>query len=113
MVRCQLYLEIIEEENLLENARLRGLYLLDRLEQMARDFPKFISQPRGRGLMCAFDLPSAEVREKFLDACYDRKMIVLACGTQSVRFRPSLTVTDKEIDKAMEIIHAVLKGMTP
>jgi L-lysine 6-transaminase len=112
MVRCQRYLEVIHEENLLENARLQGRYLLDGLEQLARDYPKVISQPRGRGLMCAFDLPSGEVREKFLDACYERKMIVLACGTHSVRFRPSLNITAKEIDKAMEIIHAVLKGLT-
>lgn len=112
MARCQRYLEIIDEEKLVENAAVRGRHLLAHLEQTARDFPRLVSQPRGRGLMCAFDLPSPEQREKFLDACFDRKLIVLASGVQSVRFRPSLTVTDAEIDKGMEIIHAVLKGVT-
>ena len=62
--------------------------------------------------MCAFDLPNTELRDRFLDGCYDRKMIVLASGVQSVRFRPALNVTDADIDKAMDIIHAVLKSMT-
>ena len=112
MARAQRYLEVIAEENLVENARLRGHYLVERLEDLCRAFPQLISQARGRGLMAAFDLPNTELRDRFLDACYDRKMIILASGTTSVRFRPALIVTDQEIDKAMDIIQAVLKSMT-
>lgn len=111
MVRSQRYLEIIAEEKLVENARLRGIYLLERLEDLARNFPKLVAQARGRGLMAAFDMPNGELRDRFLDGCYRRKMIILPCGEHSVRFRPSLNVTDREIDRALEIVHAVLKEM--
>ncbi len=113
MARCQRYLEIIEEENLVENARLRGHYLVEHLEEIQTDFPKLVSQARGRGLMAAFDLPSTEQRDLFVKKCMERKMIVLPCGTHAVRFRPSLTVEDSEIDTANEIARAVLKEMNP
>jgi L-lysine 6-transaminase len=112
MARSQRYLEIIAEENLVENSRLRGHYLVENLEELQRDFPKLITQARGRGLMCAFDLPSADLRAKFLDDCFDRKLIVLPCGTSSVRFRPSLTVTDAEIETGIGIIRKVLADLS-
>ena len=111
MARSQRYLEIIHEDKLVENSRLRGQNLLSQLEGLQRDFPTLISQARGRGLMCAFDLPSVETRAKFLDDCYDQKLIVLPCGTTSIRFRPSLTVTDSEIEQGIGIIRKVLADL--
>ena len=58
MVRFDRTLEIIEEDHLVENAATVGDHLLDRLRELERT-RDFISQSRGRGLMCAFDLPSA------------------------------------------------------
>jgi L-lysine 6-transaminase len=113
MARAGRYLEIIHEENLVENARVRGHYLVEHLEELARDFPKLVSQPRGRGLMCAFDLPNRELRGRFLDACFEKKLIVLASGVQAVRFRPALTITDQHIDTGIRIIRSVLKNMNP
>jgi L-lysine 6-transaminase len=112
MARSRRYLDIIHEEKLVENARLRGAYLLESLQDLERRFPRLVSQARGRGLMCAFDMPSPEVRGRFLDACFDHKLIVLPCGPQSVRFRPSLTVTDAEIDRGMTIIRGVLEELS-
>lgn len=111
MARSQRYLEIIHEDKLVENSRLRGLFLLQKLEELGHDFPNLISQVRGRGLMCSFDLPTAEQRTKFLDDCFDRKLIVLPCGAASVRFRPSLTVTDSEIEQGIGIIRKVLADL--
>lgn len=112
MVRAQRYLEVIHEEKLLENARLRGHYLLEQLQELERDFPKLIAQARGRGLMCAFDVTSPEARTRLLDGCFDRKLIVLPCGVQTVRFRPSLNITDTEIEKGLAIIRSVLTEMS-
>ena len=71
-----------------------------------------MSQARGRGLMCAFDLASPELRGRFLDDCFDRRLIVLPCGPASVRFRPSLTVTDAEIEAGIGIIRKVLTDLS-
>lgn len=112
MARSCRYLNVIHEEKLVENARIRGHYLVENLQDLEHRFPKLISQARGRGLMCAFDMPSAELRSRFLDSCFDQKLIILPCGPQSVRFRPSLTVTDAEIDRGMAIIRRVLEELS-
>jgi L-lysine 6-transaminase len=63
MVRSQRYFEIIDEENLVDNAARVGAYFLGELDRFQQEFPSLVSNVRGRGLMAAFDLPSGDVRE--------------------------------------------------
>ncbi|MEW6507897.1 MAG: L-lysine 6-transaminase [Bacteroidota bacterium] len=111
MVRSRKNLEIIEEENLVENSRVVGKYLLHNLIELQNDFPMLISQARGLGLLCSIDLPSAEIRKKFLDELYKNKMIMLGCGAKTVRFRTPLIVSKNEIDIGISIIRNVLALM--
>lgn len=108
MLRLQLILEVIENENLVENAQLVGNYLLSQLQELAREFPSKLSNPRGKGLMCAIDLPSGNERDQLQKALYDEKIIILGCGTQSLRFRPHLNVSKDEIDLAIQAIRKIL-----
>jgi L-lysine 6-transaminase len=64
MVRSQRYLEIMAEDRLLENATARGAELLAGLESMAKEFPEHVSNARGKGLMCAFDLRDGALRDR-------------------------------------------------
>ena len=111
MVRSQKFLEIINEENLVENAKNVGEYLLHNLQEIQIQFPELVSQARGLGLMCSFDLPTKDLRNKFLDELYNNKVLMLGCGPRSVRFRPPLNVTNENIDEAMSIIKKVLGKM--
>ena len=112
MVRSRRSLEIIEDENLVENARLMGNYLLNNIYEIQNEFPELISQSRGLGLMCSFDLPSQEIRKTFLDLLYKNKMIMLGCGSRSVRFRPALTITRENIEDGISRIRKVLEQLT-
>jgi L-lysine 6-transaminase len=100
MVRCAKYLEIIEQENLVENARTTGEHLLGRLRELAGELPA-ISNVRGRGLFVAFDLPDKETRDRTLSACLDNGLIALASGGSAVRFRPALTLSPAEADEGV------------
>src|SRR5699024_5451956 len=51
MLRFQLTLEVIEKENLVENAKNVGDYLLNGLQKLANEYPQTFSNARGRGLM--------------------------------------------------------------
>jgi L-lysine 6-transaminase len=104
MVRATRYLEIIQEDNILENVKNTGNALQARLHELQKEFPMIISNCRGRGLFSAFDFPDPEIRKKFLHQCYDRGLIILACGEKSVRFRPALTLQIKELEAGMNII---------
>jgi L-lysine 6-transaminase len=108
MVRCQRYLEIMDEDRLLENARTVGARLLAGLEEMQAGRPEVLSNARGLGLMCAIDLPDGALRDAVAIRAYDLGMIVLPCGTRSLRFRPPLDVTAAEIEQALGILkHAI------
>ncbi len=109
MVRCQKYLEIIKEENLIKNAETQGKHLLNGLEELSQRYPDKISNARGKGLMCAFDLPTPEKRDELKNKMYSNGMIILGCGKSTIRFRPPLIITSEEIDKALEIIEKTLK----
>lgn len=108
MVRATKYLEIIRDENLVENAKSIGKYLLDNLIQLQEKFPKLISQSRGLGLMCSFDLPDPEIRNEFISLCFENKLIILSCGKKSVRFRTVLDIKKEDIDEGLKIIEKVL-----
>jgi L-lysine 6-transaminase len=108
MVRSRRILEIIEEDDLVNNSKKQGNYLLGQLRSLEMDFPNVISQSRGLGLLASFNLPSRHARKAFLNKLYENKLIMLGCGDTSVRFRPSLTVTKEEIDLAIEIIRKSL-----
>jgi L-lysine 6-transaminase len=111
MVRFQYYLEIIKEEKLVENATKMGAYLLNHLTEMQQEFPSLISNARGRGLMCAFDLPTPELRNTVRKKVYANGTIVLGCGSHTIRFRPNLNVTKEIIDRGMNDIHNALHHM--
>jgi L-lysine 6-transaminase len=109
MVRSQRYLEIMAEERLLENATARGAELLAGLESMAKEFPEHVSNARGKGLMCAFDLRDGALRDAVIGKAYEDAMVVIGCGPQSIRFRPPLVVNKEEIAAGLEKLRNAVK----
>ncbi|GJF08805.1 L-lysine 6-transaminase [Mycolicibacterium cyprinidarum] len=111
MVRSRRILEVIETDGLFARAAERGRYLGDRLEDLAAEFPGLVGDVRGRGLMRAFSMPTAAQRDSLIAGLWDRAVIMLGCGPDSVRFRPALTVSRDEIDDAVDAVRAVLSAM--
>lgn len=111
MVRARRILEVIESDGLIADAAAAGRRLLDRLCDVADEFPERVLDVRGRGLMCAFSMPTAAERDELIRRLWDRQVIMLASGADSVRFRPALTVTAAEIDTAVDAVRGVLSGM--
>jgi L-lysine 6-transaminase len=108
MVRARRLLEVIEADGLFDRAAQQGRYLLDRLGELADEFPAMVLHPRGRGLMCAFSLPTSADRDELIRRLWRRGVIVLATGEDGVRFRPALTVSRAEIDLAMTAVREAL-----
>ncbi len=108
MVRFDRTLEIIEEDGLVDNAAAVGEHLVARLRELEQRH-SFISAARGRGLMCAFDLPTTAMRDAVRRRCFDTGILILGCGLKSLRFRPPLTITAAEIDEGLEILVDAMK----
>ncbi len=103
MVRCAKYLEVIDEDGLVDNAARQGERLLAGLRDLASRHA-IASNPRGQGLFAAFNLPTAEQRNQLQQMMWNRGLATLASWPRSIRFRPCLTVSGQEIDRALELL---------
>ena len=108
MVRFSLYLEIIEKEGLVERAAESGKCLLKNLQDLQDKYSHLVSNSRGRGLFCAFDLPDGRSRDKMANYIMDEGAIVLGSGVKSIRFRPHLNISKDEIDLGVAMIGKAL-----
>jgi L-lysine 6-transaminase len=111
MVRARRILEVIESDELFDRAAKQGRYLRDRLDELADDFPGLVLDPRGRGLMCAFSLPTTADRDEVIRQLWQRAVIALPSGQDGVRFRPALNVSRAEIDAAISAVRAALTAL--
>ncbi|MDR2780574.1 MAG: L-lysine 6-transaminase [Synergistaceae bacterium] len=110
MVRAAKYLEIYRDDNILDYVSgTAGVALIKGLEKLQAEFPDYIYNVRGKGLMCAYDIKTPELRAKFLDECSKRHMLILPCGTHTVRFRPALNVPLEDIARGLEISREAAK----
>jgi L-lysine 6-transaminase len=108
MVRSQRLFEVIDEENLVENAAKVGAYFVGELQRFGTTFPKLVSNVRGRGLMAALDLPDTQLRDAAIKTLMQHDVMVLASGHRSLRFRPALNLS---IEEAAEGIRRMEKAL--
>ena len=112
MVRATRYLEIIKEDNLVENAEMRGKELLKGIQDLQDRYPEQVYNARGRGLMVAFDLKNTAERDKFIDKLYrENGMLALKTGEKGIRFRPSLAIEKDEISEALNRLEKTVKSI--
>jgi L-lysine 6-transaminase len=108
MVRAERYLQIIEQDKLVENADTVGAILLEEIESLQARHPAVLSGARGKGLMCAVDVNTVERRSKIIEGTLKNGAIILGCGERALRFRPSLTFT---ADNVLELMRAIERAI--
>jgi len=109
MVRSARYLRIIHDDNLVEKAAQVGEVLKQNLLALQDEFD-FVTNVRGRGLMLAFDLSDGAQRDDVRTRCWDIGLATLTCGERSLRFRPCLTFSEDDVDKAIELLRQALEA---
>jgi 4-aminobutyrate aminotransferase len=111
-------LDVIRDENLLENAREQGAYMMEALCDLEGHSP-IVGDVRGAGLMIAVEfikpgtdkVPNSEAVGRILDRCLRGGLLMYPCGhwTQTIRLIPPLTITRRQVDEGLDIFrHAVL-----
>ncbi|MER5623870.1 L-lysine 6-transaminase [Streptosporangium sp. NPDC002544] len=110
MVRSRRMLEIVERDGLIPRAGRLGAELLKALLEIQAGFPGLVENARGRGLMCAFDLPDAARRDLLVATLReDEGVLVLPCGERSVRLRPALSIASEELREGTSAIARALE----
>ncbi|HTS99502.1 MAG TPA: L-lysine 6-transaminase [Streptosporangiaceae bacterium] len=111
MVRSRRLLEIIERDGLIDHAAKLGDWLLGELGTLGERHAAVASNVRGRGLMCALDLPSGPDRDTAVRRLREQHVIVLPCGERTIRFRPALDITEQELRFGLAALDRVLASM--
>ncbi|MED5490753.1 MAG: aminotransferase class III-fold pyridoxal phosphate-dependent enzyme [Pseudomonadota bacterium] len=101
-------LEVIDKEQLVDNAAQQGGLLGKRLHELQQRFP-LIDTVRGKGLMLGMEIaddyrhPRGEQAAAIVAAAEAEGLLLLRCGTegQIVRWLPPLTVSSAEVDEAV------------
>ncbi len=120
-VACEAALATIRllEEELMANARETGGYLKERLTRLMDDH-EAIGDVRGRGLMIGVEMVEdrktkargKKLRDAIVQRCFERGLLILGCGPNTVRWAPPLVIDRPTVDRALEIFEEVLAEVT-
>ena len=103
MVRVVQELAIVRDERLIEQVPALTQRLLAGLSALDQRHGDRMFNVRGMGLYQGFSLRSPLLRDRLLSmALQDEQLLLLGSGYQSVRLRPSLSITDDDIDRLIE-----------
>jgi 4-aminobutyrate aminotransferase len=103
------------EGGFIDNARLQGERLMGHLRGLQKSVPA-LGDVRGLGLMVGAEMISPEdggrdpdLRNRVIDIAFEKGLLLLGCGDNSVRFAPPLLVEAEQIDMAFDLFQASLK----
>jgi len=106
-------IKVLVDENLADNAKIQGDYLIGNLNSIKDEFPHKIKEVRGKGLLTAFEMHD----EKSLDG-HTVSVELLNHGVyakethhSTVRLAPALTINKDQIDRLSEAIRTVIRGL--
>jgi 4-aminobutyrate aminotransferase len=108
-------IDVIEQEKLMDNAILVGGRLMANLRELAEE-SRLIGDVRGLGLMIGIELvrdketrakAKQEAKEVVLE-CFKRGLLLLTCGSNSIRFAPPLLISEAQADVAFRIFAEAL-----
>jgi acetylornithine/N-succinyldiaminopimelate aminotransferase len=100
-------LDIIEEQGLLDNARLQGERLLARLRSELADNPNVLAI-RGQGLMVGIELKQP-IRDLTLIAARDHGLLINVTRGKTIRLLPPLTIDEREVEM---VVRGVCRAVT-
>ncbi|MBV9675661.1 MAG: aminotransferase class III-fold pyridoxal phosphate-dependent enzyme, partial [Acidobacteriaceae bacterium] len=106
------------EESLITNAAQIGSYMLDRMRDWPRRF-KHVGDVRGLGLMIGFELVydqdtkerAPEIRDRLEMMAFERGLLILGCGPNSIRLCPPLVINRDQAEFALDTLEQCLQAL--
>ena len=101
------------EENLAQNAKIRGAQLMAHFENLKNDFPDKIKEVRGKGLLTAFEMHDSERLDghKVSMELLNNGIYAKETHHSTVRIAPALTITEEHVDILGEKIRLVISNL--
>ncbi|MBC8141035.1 MAG: aminotransferase class III-fold pyridoxal phosphate-dependent enzyme [Armatimonadetes bacterium] len=110
MVRVVQEVKIVEDENLVAGAATKGEHLAAGLRDLVKRFPDTITNVRGMGVYQGFTVCSGEKKGQLIETAREKHdLLLLGAGTDSVRTRPNLSLTDADTDRFLTLLADTLQ----
>jgi 4-aminobutyrate aminotransferase-like enzyme len=97
----------------LDQVRQTGVHARTGLEALAREYKEILRDVRGAGVMLAFDVVRADLRDALLDRAFRRGLVLLAAGERGVRLYPRYDTVPATIDEALSLLRLALEDLVP
>jgi 4-aminobutyrate aminotransferase len=117
-VSCQAALTTIQllEQELMANAAAQGDRMISHLKELQKVY-ECMGDVRGKGLMIGVEFVkdrktkerAGDWRNLIVRKAFERGLLLLGCGDNTIRFCPALTVTDEEVDVCLSIFEECVK----
>jgi len=115
-------LDVIRDENLIENARIQGHYMIEALSELQAESP-IVGDVRGVGLWIGVEFikpgtdkePNGDVVRRILERTLKDGMIMYPCGhwSQTIRLIPPLTITREQVDEGLDVFRNAVLAESP
>ncbi|MBI4533933.1 MAG: aminotransferase class III-fold pyridoxal phosphate-dependent enzyme [Candidatus Melainabacteria bacterium] len=106
-------LEVLMEEHLPARAAVMGNYFVRRLSELRRQYPQYIADVRGRGLLIGLEFQSKKVREAVQEELFYRGVLVAATmnANRTIRIEPPLIITESQINFVIDTLKSIFEDM--
>src|SRR5262249_50137420 len=104
--------DVIERENLAENARELGEFLLGRSWRLQNRFPNVVKVVRGLGLMIGIEFQSQFKAADVGKELHKRKVLTVPAGNSVVRLLPALNLSREDADEGLQIIEKLVVDLS-
>jgi 4-aminobutyrate aminotransferase len=106
------------EESLIGNAAAVGRHILERMRPWPETY-RAVGDVRGLGLMIGVEIiadrvrktPAPQQRDRIVEACFRKGVLLLGCGESTIRFSPPLIVSREQADFALDVFERVLRDL--
>ncbi|BFZ54150.1 4-aminobutyrate transaminase [Savitreella phatthalungensis] len=108
-LQARVLVQEINKHDLVNQTQAVGSRLFAKLEELQREYPTHLGDLRGkdRGTFIAWDLPTGQHRDAFLQSMKKEGVLIGGCGAKSVRLRPTLTFDDSHAKILVDAIRKV------
>jgi 4-aminobutyrate aminotransferase / (S)-3-amino-2-methylpropionate transaminase / 5-aminovalerate transaminase len=114
-------LELLDKENLVENAARMGEILQTALKKIQSEFPDRIGAVHGKGLVAALHIvksgteePDADTAFNIVEACYERGVLMfppVGFGASSVKISPPLTINKEALEESLSVLREAIRNV--
>jgi 4-aminobutyrate aminotransferase len=116
LAAAEAVIDVIREENLLENARVQGDYIIKRFRELMDEI-ELIGEVRGKGLMIGVELvkdrdtkePARKEMSWIINNAFKRGLLIISAGVSTLRIAPPLIISREEVEKGIEILEKLLR----